>query len=207
MNTPYATRSSRSSHGPRNQFWRNTRLEKHFPATVADQTVYLDTGDPETFFNKTSLYKPGELGKKFTSASGKRYQIVQLDAASASTVANGLVFWASRTAYKVTARTGDATNVAGINGVAGRCPGITAAGNYFAMQIGGAAVVVYGGNNTNGPVASALIAKTGSTLSDADAVLVGTAPTSKVVGWITVAGTTTNSTAGCSLALDDAEVN
>lgn len=192
---------------PMNPFYRNTRTEKHMPAVVADQTVYISTGDPETFFNITSLYKPGELGKKFTHTNGKRYQIVQLDASSNNTVANGLVFWASRTAYKVTARTGDAANVAGINGVAGRCPGITAANNFFAMQIGGAAVVVYGGTNTAGAVASALIAKTGSTLSDTDAVAVGTAPTSKVVGWVTIAGTTTNTTAGGSLCLDDAEVS
>jgi len=188
-----------------NPFWRNSRLEKHFPSTINDQTLYISTGDPELFFNQTSLYKPGELGKKFTY-NNKRYQIVQLDASSNSTVANGLVFWASRTAYKVTARVADASNVAVQNGVAGRCPGITAAGNYFAMQIGGAAVVVYGGNNTNGAVASAAIAKSASTASDADAVAAGTAPTNKVVGWIITAGTTTNTTAGVSLTLDDGEV-
>lgn len=189
---------------PLNRFHRNTRIEKHFPAVAADQTVYLDTGDPETFFNKTSLYKPGELGKKFTHTNGKRYQIVQVDAASASTVANGLVFWASRPAYKVTQSRADATNPAAQNGVAGRCPGITAAGNYFAMQIGGTAVLVYGGTTTNGVVGSAVIAKA-STLSDGDGVALGTAPTNKVVGWVTVAATTTNVTVG--MILDDAEVS
>lgn len=187
-----------------NRFYRNTRTEKHFPVSVADQTVYLSTGDPETFFNITSLYKPGELGKKFTHTNGKRYQIVQVDAASASTVANGLVFWASRTAYKVTQSRADATNPAAQNGVAGRCPGITAAGNYFAMQIGGTATLVYGGTTTNGVVGSAIIAKA-STLSDGDGVALGTAPTNKVVGWVTVAATTTNVT--CGMILDDAEVS
>lgn len=187
-----------------NRFCRNTRTEKHFPVSVADQTVYLSTGDPETFFNQTSLYKPGELGKKFTHTNGKRYQIVQVDAASASTVANGLVFWASRTAYKVTQSRADATNPAAQNGVAGRCPGITAAGNYFAMQIGGTATLVYGGTTTNGVVGSAIIAKA-STLSDGDGVALGTAPTNKVVGWVTVAATTTNVT--CGMILDDAEVS
>lgn len=187
-----------------NRFHLNTRLEKHFPAVAADQTVYLSTGDPETFFNQTSLYKPGELGKKFTHTNGKRYQIVQVDAASASTVANGLVFWADRTKYKVTQSRADATNPAGVNGVAGRCPGITAINNYFAMQIGGAATLVYGGTTTNGAVGGAVIAKA-STLSDADAVALNTAPTNKVVGWVTVAATTTNVT--CGMILDDAEVS
>jgi hypothetical protein len=188
----------------KNPFSRNTRLEKHFPATVADQTVYLSTGDPETFFNQATLYKPGELGKKFTHITGKRYQIVQVDAASASTVANGVVYWASRSAYKVTAKNADATNLAGLNGVAGRCPGITAAGNYFAMQIGGSAVLVYAGTTTAGAVGGAVIANN-STLSDTNATTLGTAPTNKVIGWVTVAATATQVTA--SMLLDDAEVN
>jgi len=175
------------------------------PAVIADQTIYLSTGDPETFFNQTSLYKPGELGKKFTHTSGKRYQIVQVDAASGSTVANGVVYWASRTAYKVTSKNADATNAAGLNGVAGRAPGITAAGNYMAMQIGGAAVLVYAGTNTAGAVGGAVIANN-STLSDTNATTLGTAPTNKIVGWIITAGTTTAATVGCSLTLDDGEV-
>jgi hypothetical protein len=187
-----------------NRFYRNTRLEKHMPATIQDQTVYLSTGDPELFFNITSLYKPGELGKKFTHTNGKRYQIVQVDAASASTVANGVVYWASRTAYKVTAKNGDATNAAGLNGVAGRCPGITAAGNYMTMQIGGSAILVYAGTTTAGVAGSAVIANN-STLSDTNATTLGTAPTNKVIGWVTVAATATQVTA--SLVLDDSENN
>jgi hypothetical protein len=186
-----------------NRFYRNTRTEKHFPAAVADQTIYLSTGDPETFFNQTSLYKPGELGKKFTHTNGKRYQIVQVDGASGSTVANGVVYWADRTKYKVTAQSGDATNQAVLNGVAGRCPGITAANNYFAMQIGGSAILVYAGTTTAGAVGGAIIAKS-STLSDTNAVTSGTAPTNKVIGWVTVAATATQVTG--SLCLDDAEV-
>lgn len=189
---------------PMNPFYRNTRTEKHMPATVADQTVYLSTGDPETFFNQTSLYKPGELGKKFTHITGKRYQIVQVDASSASTVAGGIVYWASRTAYKVTAKSGDASNTAGLNGVAGRSPGATAAGNFMAMQIGGSAVLVYAGTTTAGAVGGAVIANS-STLSDTNATTLGTAPTNKVIGWITVAATATQVT--CSMVLDDGEVN
>lgn len=173
------------------------------PPTLNDQTIYLSTGDPETFFNQTSLYKPGELGKKFTHTNGKRYQIVQVDAASASTVANGIVYWASRAAYKVTAKTADATNLALLNGVAGRCPGITAANNFMAMQIGGSAILVYAGTTTAGAVGGAVIANN-STLSDTNATTSGTAPTNKIIGWVTVAATATQVTA--SMCLDDQEV-
>lgn len=188
-----------------NRFFRNTRLEKHFPQTVGDQTIYLSTGNPETFFNQTALYKAGELGKKFTGSNGKRYQIVQVDASAAgNSVANGLLYWANRTAFTVTPRETDSLNVAGLNGVAGRSPGITSVGNYLAMQIGGPAVLVYGGTNTNGALTGLVIGKA-TTLSDADA-LTTVAATSKVVGYIITAGTTTNATIGCSLTLDDGEV-
>jgi len=192
---------------PLNRFHQNTRTEKHMPAVVADQTVYLSTGDPETFFNQTSLYKPGELGKKFTHTNGKRYQIVQVDSAGAggtSTVANGILYWSNRALYKVVPRETDALNVAALNGLAGRSPGITAVGNYLAMQIGGSAILVYGGTTTNSVVGSAVIGKA-TTLSDTDGIALGTALTTRAVGWVTVAGTATQVT--CSMILDDGEVN
>lgn len=174
------------------------------PPTVNDQTIYLSTGDPETFFNQTSLYKPGELGKKFTHTNGKRYQIVQVDAAATgNSVANGILYWASRTKYTVTPRQNDALNVALNGGVAGRSPGITTVGNYLAMQIAGTAVLVYAGTTTAGAVGGAVIGNA-TTLSDTNATTAGTAPISKVVGWITVAATATQVT--CGMCLDDAEV-
>lgn len=174
------------------------------PQTTNDQTVYISTGNPETFFNITTLYKPGELGKKFTAATGKRYQIVQVDAsASGSTVANGICYWSSRSGYTVTNSATDAANLAGLNGVAGRAPGITAVGNYMAMQIGGTAVLVYAGTTTASVPGSAVIGNS-STKSDTNCVTLATAPTNKVVGWVTVQGTATQVT--CSMCLDDAEV-
>jgi len=176
------------------------------PATNQDSTVYISTGNPETYYNQTTLYKPGELGKRFTALNGKRYQIVQNDSASsgtASTVANGLVYWTNQAAYKVTPVATDVLNLAVLNGVAGRSPNITVAGNYFAMQIAGTAVLVYGGTTTAGAVGGAVIGKA-TTLSDANAVTANTAPTNKVVGWVTVAGTTNAIT--CNMVLDDEEV-
>jgi len=176
------------------------------PATNQDSTVYISTGNPETFFNQTTLYKPGELGKRFTALNGKRYQIVQVDSAASTitaTVANGLVYWTDQKNYKVTPNETDVLNLGLINGVAGRCPGITSAGNYFAMQVAGSAVLVYGGTTTAGAVGGAVIGKA-TTLSDANAVTYNTAPTNKVVGWVTVAGTTNAIT--CNMVLDDEEV-
>ena len=121
-------------------------------------------------------------------------------------MANGLVFWSNRSLYKVVPQATDPLNLALLNGVAGRCPGVTAVGNYFAMQIAGPATLVYGGTNTAGAVGGAIIAKS-DTLSTANAVTYGTAPTGKVAGWITVAGTTTAATVGCYLTLDDEEVS
>lgn len=175
------------------------------PQTISDQTVYLSTGDPETYGITTAItapYKPGELGKKFVASTGKRYQLVQLDSSSSTTAANQLVFWAQRTLYTVTASSGDARATAGQNGVAGRAPGIVAASNYFAMQIGGTAVLTYAGTTTNGAAGSAVFAKTGSTVGAADAVT--QSPAFKVVGWVTTAATTTQVTVG--MTLDDGEV-
>jgi len=178
------------------------------PQTITDQTVYLSTGDPETYGITTAIttpYKPGELGKKFVASTGKRYQLVQLDSSSSTTAANQLVFWAQRTLYTVTAASGDTRSAAGINGVAGRAPGIVAASNYFAMQIGGAAVLNYAGTTTAGVAGSAVIARaSANTVGAADATTLGTAPVSKVVGWVTTAATTTQVT--CSMILDDGEV-
>lgn len=178
------------------------------PQTITDQTVYLSTGDPETYGITTAIttpYKPGEVGKKFVASTGKRYQLVQLDSSSSTTAANQLVFWAQRTLYTVTAAYQDTRSIAGLNGVAGRAPGIVAASGYFAMQIGGSAVLSYAGTTTAGVAGSQVIARGSSnTLGQADAVAVGTGITQKSVGWVTVAATTTQVTA--ALNLDDGEV-
>lgn len=179
------------------------------PITPNDQTVYLSTGDPETYgitVAVTTPYKPGELGKKFVAATGKRYQLVQLDSSSSTTAANQLVFWAQRTLYTVTAAYQDTRNVANLNGVAGRAPGIVAAKGYFAMQIGGAATLTFAGTTTAGAVGGSVIARASSnTVGAADAVVLGgTAPTQQTVGWVTTAATATQ--VGCALILDNGEV-
>ena len=159
------------------------------PQDITSRTIYMGPySSPETF-NPTSLYQPGDLGKKFVW-NGKRYQIVQVDSASQTCVANGLVFWASKTAYTVTARVGNTANTNGVNGVAGRTPVAAAASSYICMQIEGAATVVFGG--TTSAIGDVLIAKTGTTLSDTAIVAQGTAPTNMVVGLVQTGSTTTS---------------
>ena len=116
---------------------------------------------------------------------------------------NGILYWAKRANYTVTPRENDALNLAALNGPAGRSPGITAPGNYLAMQIGGSAILVYAGTTTAGVVGSAVIGNA-STLSDTNGVAANAAPTNKVIGWVTVAATATQVT--CSMTLDDGEV-
>ena len=179
------------------------------PATNQDSTVYISTGDPEKFYAIATLYKPGELGKKFTAITGKKYQIVQVDSGASATypntVANGLVFWASRTQYTVVPTVGDALNVAqNGNGVAGRCPGVTAPGSYFAMQIGGSATVVFTSSTTNSAVGNFLYATASNTSSAGNGAASYTGIT-KVIGVITSAATTAAAVTA-SLCADDAEV-
>lgn len=154
--------------------------------TIDSRTVYVT--NPETF-NPTTLYQPGDLSKKFVW-NGKRYQIVQVASDSQTAVANGLVFWATKSSYTVTARVGNTANAEGVNGVAGRTPVAAAASSYICMQIEGAATLVYGGT-TNG-IGDMLIAKTGTTLSDTVQIAQGTAPTNTVVGIVEATSTTTS---------------
>lgn len=159
------------------------------PNKLDNQCIYIGPySSPETF-NPTSLYQPGDLGKKFLW-SGKKYQIVQVDSASQTCVANGLVFWADKSVYAVTARVGNTKNVEGVNGAAGRTPVAAAASSYIAMQVEGLATVVYGG--TTNAIGDVLIAKTGTTLSDTVQVAQGTAPTNMVVGIVEATSTTTS---------------
>lgn len=166
------------------------------PQDITSRTIYVGPyASPETF-NPTTLYQGGDLGKKFVW-NGKRYQLVQVDSASQTCVANGVVFWAAKSNYTVTARVGNTANTEGVNGVAGRTPVAAAASSYIMMQIEGAATVVYGGT-TNG-IGDILIAKTGTTLSDTVQIAQGTAPTNMVVGIVEATSTTTSISAWLQL--------
>lgn len=158
------------------------------PNNISSQTVNMGPySGPETF-NPTTLYSAGDLGKRFVW-SGKRYQIVQLDTASQSSVANGLLFWATKTQYTVTARVTNTANTQNVNGVAGRAPVAGAALSYLAMQIEGNGLIV--SVATTATVGDSFIAKTGDGASSGTIVAQGTAPTNMVVGIVAATSTTT----------------
>jgi|WetSurMetagenome_2_1015567.scaffolds.fasta_scaffold01234_3 hypothetical protein len=76
------------------------------PNTNRDQTMYVQTGNPDTWKMET-LQRPGELGKAY-DVNDRAYQRVKLDsgATAANTVgvvaANQLAFWKDRANYLVT---------------------------------------------------------------------------------------------------------
>lgn len=76
------------------------------PNANRTQTVYCDTGNPDTF-NASSLHRPGELGTAF-DYNDRAYQVVQVDSgATASTptgavAANQLAYWKDKDKYLVT---------------------------------------------------------------------------------------------------------
>ena len=76
------------------------------PHNIRKQTIYADTGDPDTV-NVASLYKPGELGASL-SRNNREYQLVQCDTGAPSATGVGVVaatqlaFWKDRSAYLVT---------------------------------------------------------------------------------------------------------
>ena len=76
------------------------------PNTINDQTLYVPTGDPDTWSSST-LQRPGELGKRHDD-SDRTYQRVQLDSGCTSdnsvgvVAANQLAYWKNKQLYLVT---------------------------------------------------------------------------------------------------------
>lgn len=167
------------------------------PNTNRDQTVYVQTGDPDTW-KLPVLQRPGELGKAF-DWNDRAYQRVKLDsgATAANTVgvvaANQLAFWKDKAQYLVT---NDKTQalVGGVansyaNNVAGIFRSAVPAGYYCDILIRGRNIPVAvaaadeAGVTSGMSVIAALTADTASV----DGVDVGTACTYQKLGIVTVA--------------------
>lgn len=137
------------------------------PAGRIDQTIYVGPYAGPEQINTTTLYKPGELGKKFETNTGKAYQVIQLDSGATSStsagtpVAGHLAFWKSRANYLVTNDKAQAENpgsAAGASAVAGVfCPvavggaagsATITAGNYGCIQQRGTHIGILSGSNT-----------------------------------------------------------
>lgn len=158
------------------------------PNTNRNQTVYLDSGNPDTF-NSSSLYRPGELGTAFDAGSNA-YQVVQCDSgATAATpagvpAANEIAYWKSRANYIVTndSRFGLMNDVANSyrNNVAGVFRVAATPGNYIAvLQRGRAISVKEAGSATAGMT---LCASTSTTAADALGTAIGTASPVQQIG-------------------------
>lgn len=153
------------------------------------QTVYVDTGDPDTFNATDPLYKPGERGAVH-ERNDRTYQRVRLDTgATADTsvgvvAANQLAYWKDKDTYLVTNDSAQAIGGPGGNAwrnqVAGIFRAAITAGNYCDVLQRGDNIPVADGGNTFA-IGETVIAEAG-TAAAADRVAVGTAPTYVPVG-------------------------
>ena len=174
------------------------------PNANRDQTMYFETGDPDSY-NESTQYAPGMLGNVIEDQD-KTYQIVQCDSgATASTstgvvAANDLAFWKDKDVYLVTndqaQAIGNGTANAWRNFTAGVFRTAVTAGNYCAILQRGDAIPV---NATGGGIGQTAIANSGSD-ADIAAVAVGTASTYQILGIMReAASATTAGMANCDL--------
>jgi hypothetical protein len=165
------------------------------PNIYSNQTMYIDTGDADTF-NETTLYKPGELGQVFQK-NDRGYQLVKLDSGAVASIltpaANQLLYWKDRTNYIVTndyrfglyggVANSHANNVAGVL----RCAATP--GNYiWVLQRGRNIAVEEEGSATAG---MRLHASVTTPVADTIGVAVGTQLTYNQLGVVRTATATT----------------
>jgi hypothetical protein len=150
---------------------------------TAQQTVYLQSGNPETENVQTLAY-PGQLGNRFTAKVGgliKGYQLVKLDATSAQPAAAAVAWWSDEENYVVT------TNPAtlGRARVAGVLQFAITPGWYGCMQIDGRGRVKLLTTPTAAPVAnSGQYLTPSATAGQADCLAVAASPTYPPVGLV-----------------------
>jgi hypothetical protein len=164
------------------------------PNSYNNQTVYVDTGDPDTM-NSSSLYKGGELGTAFQK-NDKGYQIVKLDSGAGQTLtlaAKQLLYWKDRSNYLVTNdyRFGLYNGVANshANNVAGVLRNAATAGNYICvLQRGRNIAVMEEGSATAG---MRLVASVSTPEADTLGVAVGTQLVYKELGTVRTATSAT----------------
>jgi hypothetical protein len=159
------------------------------PNINRDQTVYIPTGNPDTWSADT-LQRPGELGKAY-DYNDRTYQRVKLDsgATAANTVgavaANQLAFWKDRANYLVTndkrqAEGGSLGTNAFANSVAGIFRSAVTAGRYCDILVRGRNIAVSDTNDV--AVGETLIADITANTAKAAGEGVGTAPTYNPIG-------------------------
>lgn len=136
------------------------------------QTLYIATGDPETD-NPTSLRLPGQLGEKVTiqhaTQGRKTYQLVKVNASSATLTANAVVFWADKANFEVIAA---ATNY---GRAAGRAPLAAAASTYLWIQKKGLGNGRFAAAPTSAPDATGKPVVTTATAAELNSLALATA--------------------------------
>src|SRR5689334_2140529 len=81
------------------------------PANIRIESIYLQGGSYESL-NVSTLYKPGELGARATTVSGKEFQLVQCDSGATAATATGavtagqLAYWKTKVGNGATAGPG-----------------------------------------------------------------------------------------------------
>ena len=159
------------------------------PHTNRDQTLYVQTGNPDTW-SQSTLTRPGELGKAY-DYNDRTYQRVKLDSgvSTANTVgvvvAGQLAFWKDKANYIVTndtrqAQGGSLGTNAFCNNVAGIFRSAVTSGYYCDILIRGRAISV--GDDTSVNEGETLVADTTANTARAVGIAVGTAPTYVAIG-------------------------
>lgn len=161
------------------------------PSNDRRQTIYMDTGDPDTV-DVTTLYKPGELGMSI-SRNNREYQLVQCDTGATSATGIGVVaatqlaFWKDKSTYLVT---NDRTQALGGQGAANEHRNFVAGIFRAAITAGNFCFVLKRGQDINVLSAAGTyvagetaVANTGSN-ADITRLAAGTAPTTQMVGII-----------------------
>lgn len=155
--------------------------------------VYLQSGDPETESTST-LHAPGLLGSRFTvimpqrqqpgvetatAGRSKRYQLIKTASdASVAPYKGAVAYWTDRANYVVTT---DPT-ASSLNDLAGVfCRTWEHAGDYMCVQVTGPKIVKTIDAPTGAVTAGAAVIGS-ATVSKADVLAVGVAPTYAVLG-------------------------
>jgi len=143
------------------------------PASLMNQTIYIDKFGSIDKINAASLYKPGELGSREFDVAGRGWQLVVTDSGPTSIAAGDLAFWVSKSAYKVTNKLADAPE--GRNAVAGIFTVTVTPGYYTCIQRLGASIVTV--NSAGSPAIGDIAIANSGTNKDSTPIAAGTAPT------------------------------
>jgi len=163
------------------------------PNADRTQSVYIDTGNPDTF-NASTLYHGGDLGAAFDVAD-RAYQIVQCDSGATAAAPSGIVavntlaYWKDRSVYLVTndSRFGLFAGQANSfrNNVAGVFRNAVTAGNYCALLQRGRNINVKEAGSATGGMS--LCSDTSTTAAQALGTAIATSSPTQQIGVVVTA--------------------